>query len=278
MALPPVDVVELFPDLQRAFMELLSGLKPEEWQRPTVCGDWTVRDLVLHMLGSHVGMISGWRDDFRNPHFAAGLDISTWDGLLAAIDRQNALWVAATQRVSPRLLVELFQMIGDEFVATMRTVDPMAPSGPVDWAGPDPAPAWMQLAREYTECWIHQQHIRDAVGKPGLTGRRMYHPVLDAFARALPHNLRNSFVAEGTFARLVITGEAGGTWSARRTDSNWELSDEDSPAATTVTLDQDLAWRLFTKGVRPSEAIERIDVVGDPDLARLIVEMVTILA
>ena len=278
MALPPVDVVDLFPDLQRAFMELLSGLTPEEWDRPTVCGDWTVKDLVQHMLGSHVGMISGWRDDYRNPHFSDGLDISNWDDLLAAIDRQNANWVTATQRISPQLLVELFRTIGDEFVATMSTVDPMELSGPVDWAGPDPAPAWMQLAREYTEYWIHQQHIRDAVGKPGLTDRRMYFPVLDALARAIPHNLRNRSAAEGTLARLVVTGEAGGTWSARRSNKIWELIEEDSPAAATVTLDQDLAWRLFTKGVRSAEAIERIEVAGDPDLARPIVEMVTILA
>ncbi|HYJ12494.1 MAG TPA: maleylpyruvate isomerase family mycothiol-dependent enzyme [Thermomicrobiales bacterium] len=278
MALPPVDVVELFPDLQCAFMELLSGLTSEEWNRPTVCGDWTVKDLVQHMLGSHIGMISSWRDDYHNPHFADGLDISTGNGLLAAINRQNANWVAATQRISPRLLVELFRTIGDEFVVTTSTVDLMELSGPVDWAGPDPAPAWMQLAREYTEYWIHQQHIRDAVGKPGLTDRRMYFPVLDAFARAMPHNLHNSSAAEGAVVRLVITGEAGGTWSARRANNRWDLIAEGAPAVATVTLDQDLAWRLFTKGVRPAEAIERIDVCGKHGLARPIIEMVTILA
>jgi uncharacterized protein (TIGR03083 family) len=278
MSLPPIDVTELLPDLQWAFMELISGLTPEEWNRPTVCGDWTVKDVVLHMLGSQVGMISGWRDGYRNPHFADGLDISTWDGLLAAIDRQNAVWVAATQRLSPRLLVELCGTIGDEFVATMQMVDPMALSGPVDWAGPDPAPAWMQVAREYTEYWIHQQHIRDATGKPGLTDRRMYHPVLDAFARAIPHNLRNRPATDGTEVRLVVTGSAGGSWTARRAGGTWDLIADGSTAAATVTLDQDFAWRLFTKGVSPAGAIERIDVDGDPALARPIVEMVTILA
>lgn len=278
MALPPIDVAELFPDLQHAFIELLSGLAPEEWSQPTVCGDWTVKDVVAHMLGSQVGMISGWRDNYRNPHFSDGLDISTWDGLLAAIDRQNSDWVAATQRISPQLLVELCRTIGDEFVATMGTVDPLELSGPVNWAGPDPAPAWMQIAREYTEYWTHQQHIRDAIGNPGLTDRRMYYPVLDAFARAIPHNLRNSSAAEGTVARLVITGEAGGTWSAHRADNTWDLIVEDSPAAATVTLDQDLAWRLFTKGVRPADVTDQIDVSGDAVLARPIVEMVTILA
>ena len=78
--------------------------------------------------------------------------------------------------------------------------------------------------------------------------------------------------------RLVITGDAGGTWSARRANNRWELIAEGAPAVATVTLDQDLAWRLFTKGVRPAEAIERIDVSGNYGLARPIIEMVTILA
>ena len=36
----------------------------------------------------------------------------------------------------------------------------------VNWAGPEPAPIWLDPAREYTERWVHQQHIRDAVRNP----------------------------------------------------------------------------------------------------------------
>lgn len=276
--LPPVEVVGLLPDLQLAFIELISSLSSDAWNAPTVCGDWSVKDLVLHMLGSQVGMISGWRDGHRNPHFADGLDISSWDGLLAAIDRQNAIWVAATYRISPQLTVELARMIGDEFVSTMEAVNPVQMSGPVNWAGPDPVPAWMQIAREYTEYWVHQQHIRDAVGRPGLTDRRMYFPVLDTFARALPHALRNTIVADGTVVQLVVTGEAGGVWSAGRSNERWDLVVDDQNPAATVTLDQHLAWRLFTKGVRPEDALNQISVRGQHELVRPIVEMVTILA
>ena len=55
-----------------------------------------------------------------------------------------------------------------------------------------------ERAREFTERWVHQQQIRDAVGKPGLTERRWLHPVLDAFARALPHALRDHAAPGGT--------------------------------------------------------------------------------
>ena len=51
---------------------------------------------------------------------------------------------------------------------------------PIDWAGPEPAPIWLHVAREYTERWVHQQHIRDAVGRPGLNERRWLGPVLES--------------------------------------------------------------------------------------------------
>ena len=43
------------------------------------------------------------------PDFAAGLDISTLPGLIVAIDRQNAVWVEAMRRLSPRVVMELLE-------------------------------------------------------------------------------------------------------------------------------------------------------------------------
>lgn len=48
-------------------------------------------------------------------------------------------------------------------------LDLNALGGPVEWAtGSDPAPAWLDIAREYMERYIHQRQIRDATGRPGL--------------------------------------------------------------------------------------------------------------
>ena len=279
MSLPMVEVVELFPELQGALLDLLAGLEDGEWATPTACDGWSVKDVAAHMLGSQIGMISGWRDGFANPHFADGFDIETWEGLLGAIDRQNEQWVAALRRTSAPLLLELLRVTGEAFARTVRAIDRQQPAGPVDWAGPAPAPAWLHLAREYTEYWVHQQQIRDAVRRPGLTDRRMFHPVLDAFARALPHALRDTPAPDGTVARLVVTGKAGGGWAALRSRGEWSLvADTPQPAAATVTLDQALAWRLFTKGVRPDAVRPDIVVDGDPALAESILAMVTVLA
>jgi uncharacterized protein (TIGR03083 family) len=38
---------------QRAALDLLSTLAADDWERPTDCAGWTVRDLVAHMLGQY---------------------------------------------------------------------------------------------------------------------------------------------------------------------------------------------------------------------------------
>src|SRR5215211_9373777 len=90
--LPPIDVVEMFPEERAALLRVLEELSPEEWQLPTVCEGWSVKDIALHLLGDDVGLLSRGRDGFSSPNFAEGLDISQWNGLLAAINRQNEAW------------------------------------------------------------------------------------------------------------------------------------------------------------------------------------------
>lgn len=53
------------------------------------------------------------------------------------------------------------------------------------------ASVWLDAAREYTEFWVHQQQVRDAVGRPGANSGRLTWPVVDTFLRAVPHALRH---------------------------------------------------------------------------------------
>jgi hypothetical protein len=51
--------------------------------------------------------------------------------------------------MSPRLLIDLLQVTGRQMCAFFRTLDPYALGSPVSWVGPEPAPVWLDLAREY---------------------------------------------------------------------------------------------------------------------------------
>lgn len=276
---PPIEVDPLFPGERAALLDLLGGLSTEQWLMPTVCAGWSVQDIAAHLLGDDVGFVSRWRDGAPNPSFEEGLDISRWDGLIAAIDRQNAEWVRATRRISPPLLVELLRVTGFRFHELVVTLDPDTLAGPVDWAGPEPAPVWLHLAREYSERWVHQQQIRDAVRRPGLTGRRWLRPVLAAFVLAVPRALDRAPAAPGTSVRLVVEGEAGGSWRLARAAGGWEfgVDSETSPDAE-VVMDAGTAWRLFTKGITPTDAARSATLRGDPELTAALLETVAILA
>jgi uncharacterized protein (TIGR03083 family) len=277
--LAPLDARPLFPGERAALLELLSDLPPEQWTLPTVCPGWSVKDVAAHLLADDLGRLSGGRDGFANPDFATGLDVATWAGLVAAIDRQNDLWVRAMRRLSPGVLVDLLRFTAEPTAAYFAALDLAAVGRPVDWAGPDPAPVWLDLAREYTERWVHQQQICDAVRRPGLTGREWLHPVLDAFARALPHALHEVAAPPGSRVALEVLGEAGGVWLAERGATGWSLGrGETTGAWAGVSLDQDLAWRLFTRGVAPEVAAERVAVTGDPEAVCRVLRMVAILA
>jgi len=117
------------------------------------------------------------------------------------------------------------------------------------------------------------------VGEPGLKERAWFAPVLDTFARALPHTLRAIAAPAGTTVRLVITGEAGGAWQVLKQDGTWTFTAEVAPSPdATLTLDQETAWRLFTKGLSKDAAMPHVLLEGDTSLAAGVLDMVSILA
>lgn len=275
----PVLVVDLFPTERAQLLRLLSDLSEEEWSRPTVCAGWSVKDIAQHLLADDMGVLSRHRDGFYDHSFRLDGGSDGWADIIALVNVLNDIWVKATRRISPRLLCELLGLTGRQLHEYYASLNPFVIGGPVGWAGPDPAPVWLDIAREYTERWLHQQHIRDALDKPGVKEKRLFAPVLATFVRALPHTFRDVDAANETAVGLVITGEAGGEWSVVRQGERWVLWEGVPPnAASLVTIEQDLAWRLFTKGVSKEEALQQVQVEGERFLGLNVLETVSILA
>lgn len=274
----PVMVVDLFPQERKLLLELFAELAEEDWHRPTVCAGWTVRDIGLHLLGDDIGYLAGKRDHFGNPFFA-NRDMERWEILVQNINEANELWVQATQRISPTVLSTLLELTGKQFYEYITSLNQLAMNGAVSWAGPGAAPVWLDTAREYTERWLHQQQIRDAVNRPGLKDRKFFHPVLDTFVRALPHTYRDVSVTDTTVIKLVVTGEAGDVWYVVGEITGWSLYKvvELQPASV-VTMDQETCWRLFTKGIDRERARMGISIEGDRGLGEKLLETVSIIA
>ncbi|MFL6427432.1 MAG: maleylpyruvate isomerase N-terminal domain-containing protein [Acidobacteriaceae bacterium] len=242
----PILIADLFPEVRRELLQVLNDLSPAEWERQTAAPLWSVKDVALHLLGGDASNLSRRRDAFRLP----GKPIANYGELVAFLNKWNAQWVTAARRMSPRVVCDLLSFTGPQIAEYFTSLDPFAVGEPVSWAGPDPAPVWLDVAREYTEQWHHQQQIRDATARPPLYARRLFLPVLDTFMRAVPHVYRDVAAAEGTAVEIRITGDAGGAWFLSRGGQGWELLLEcDSEPAASIAIPQDTAWRLFMKGL-----------------------------
>lgn len=270
----PVIVAHLFPELLDSLVALLADLEQDDWEHPTVCPGWSVRDVALHLLAGEIGILSRQRDRYE-PY---AHEISSWEDLVRLINRLNAEWVQATRRLSPRLLTELLQFTGPKVNTYFQSLDPFVMGGPVDWAGPEAAPVWLDLAREYTERWHHQQQIRDAVNRPGMKSPRHMKPVCDTFVRALPHSYRHTVAEVGAVVAVKITGESGGRWALVREVSSWQLYvGEPRNANAVVAMDDDTAWRMFTKGIKPGEIKSNVRLEGEEELGIRMLETIAII-
>jgi uncharacterized protein (TIGR03083 family) len=274
----PIFTVELFPELSSQLIHLLEALRVEAWQKPTICSPWTVKDLAAHLLDGDLRRLSFHRD--KLPRLQPETAIANYSDLVDFLNQLNHTWVKAAQRISPQLLIELLKLSGQQVYEFFKTLDPFQPAlFSVAWAGEEISPNWFDVAREYTERWLHQQQIRDAVNRPGLTERHLFYPVLDTFLRALPFTYRGVEAADGTTLSVFIRGEAGGEWSLVREKGTWQLfHGYQANAAALISLDQDTAWRLFSKGLSPLEARKRVQVEGEEKLGLGILGMVSIMA
>ena len=140
--------------------------------------------------------------------------------------------------------------------------------------GPDPAPVWLDCARDLTEYWVHQQQVRAATGRPGGRDPATVHAVLETFLRAMPHTLRRLDRSDGSTLAVVVPGEAGGRWGWRRGRGRWWPADPDG-AGTVVTVEADVLWRLCVRMIEPAQA--RARVTGDRDLAAAALRIVSII-
>ena len=275
--LEPVFLAGRLAPLHAELIALLRGLAPADWHRTTACALWSVKDIVAHLLDDDLRRLSFHRDGHPVPGGATPGDYAS---LVARINQMNADWVAVARRLSPRVLTDLLEGTGPRVIELFRSIDPFAPAHwAVAWAGETRSPHWFDVARDYTERWLHQQQIREAVDAPPLTGHTWLGPVLEVFVRALPFTYRGLAPAPDTAVRIVINGAAGGEWTLRWDGTGWALFVGAAPRpAATALLSDDTAWRLFSKGLPPGTARERVRIEGDQTLGAVVLGSLAVMA
>jgi uncharacterized protein (TIGR03083 family) len=157
--------------------ELLGDLTDDQWRLPSPLPGWSVQDNVSHIVGTEA-MLAG------EPGPDVAIDREASDHVRNDIGAFNEQWVEALRVVPPGEVLRRCRELTSARLATLEqmTLD--------EWnaesftpAGRDTFGRFMQI--RVFDCWLHEQDIRDAVGKPGHETGLAVEVVLDEMATAL---------------------------------------------------------------------------------------------
>ncbi|MFZ9986230.1 MAG: maleylpyruvate isomerase N-terminal domain-containing protein [Candidatus Nanopelagicales bacterium] len=248
------------------FIELVTPLSQEEWDAPTALPGWSVGDIVAH-VGWIEGMLIGEIDPAHEPDWPALPHVVTDFGRITEVpvDLRRS-WTREA------VLVEL----ADRIARRTQQLE----SGPQDPAlevvGPlGPAPLGRVLRMRTLDTWVHEQDIRDALGRPG----HLDTPGAQATAAQLLPGLGKVWAKlagaqPGEVLDLRISGPGieGGVLVAVGDDGRARIIEEDlldQAGAATVTLAMTWPAYLALSCGRgdPQPWRDQVRIDGDPSLA-----------
>jgi uncharacterized protein (TIGR03083 family) len=273
-AADPILCAHLLRRVDERLIDLLSSLTSSEWDVQTIAPLWKVRDVAAHLLDTALRKLSMVRDSC----YVERVNIRSPQDLITLVNCLNREGVTVYRRLSPPVLIDMMRVACEQSARFHESLDPFAPATfAVTWAGEETSLNWFDTARELTERWHHQQQIRLATHRPGIMTPELYYPVLDCFMRALPNLYRDVDATVGTSLLLEISGECGGRWLLSRGSTQWGfVKPVVGEFASRVTIPQELAWRVFTKGIDRDAARRQIEVEGNRDLAEKVFQLTAV--
>lgn len=255
-AIPPLSHHEAISmatlELER-FLALVTSLSEDEWEKPTACTRWNVRQILAHVTGA-AASYARWSEFKRQnslraqrPYRASGLSY---------LDSLNQIQINDRASATPAALIDELQTVGPRAIATRARLPVLlrALRLPLPALGIVPIGYLTDLI--YTrDMWMHRLDLcratqREMVMTPEHDGR-IVSLVMRDVAKKLAATLRTTSIV------YHLSGSFGGTW---------QLGAK-MPPATTIHLDV-LDFNLLASGrLTPEEALSRTSIEGDPALA-----------
>lgn len=278
--LGPVSAVGPIREIDAELETLLANLGDDAWRRPAV-KDWRVRDVAAHLLDTNLRRLSLDRDGHQPEGVAPPEDPESFQSWVEFLNRLNADWTRAAQRLSPSVILDLLRTTNTQVSSYFETLDPEAPASfGVQWALPSESKVWLDVAREYTEKWHHQQQIRDAVGQPVLEAPHLLRPLIETLLRAVPRAYDGVAAAHGASVLIVTTDLDGGAWLARNDGDRWNLYEgaDDATATASVRMTAERMWRFLMKQTPREDARAESETSGSLELVEPLFEAVAVMA
>ncbi|MFC3417849.1 maleylpyruvate isomerase N-terminal domain-containing protein [Algoriphagus hitonicola] len=274
----PIRTIHLFEPLDNLLLEKLKEIEPKDWNLPTRAGSWTIKQIAAHLLDGNLRALSMLRDGYFGE--SPG-EINSYSDLVGFLNRLNADWVKATQRLSPAVLISLLESSGMEYRNLLKSLKPFEKAVfSVAWAGEEESLNWFHVAREYTEKWHHTQQLLEALDQSDrrLLAKEFYLPYLETSMRALPHHFASLVAVDQTLIQVELKGEFSAIWWLNKTEDKWGLLPFSKQKPTSIlTVSDDLAWKIFTKGISQEEAFKQLGFTGEGIFARHFVKMIAVM-
>jgi uncharacterized protein (TIGR03083 family) len=176
------------------------GLEAGEWGRPTACPGWSVQDQFSHLIGIERMLLGEAAPSWNEP---------LGDHVKNDLAASHEPWVAVRRSRDG-------EAVRAEFVAvTSRRLAALAARSAEEWAVVGYSPAgevpYAQFMRlRVFDCWVHEQDVRTALGRPGGCGGLASTIALDQVQSAMGFVVGKKAAApEGSVVCFSVTGPPG---------------------------------------------------------------------
>ncbi len=258
-------VVDVLDEVWSAIGELGDDLEAGEWELPSECPGWTVRDVLSHMVGTESSLLGE----------TAPVPVSSPPHVHNEVGARNEGWVASLRGHSGPEVLALFREVTSRRLAQLRSW----PSSRFDELGPSPVgevPYREFMRVRVMDCWVHEQDIRVATARPGHRDGPAATLAIDRLASAMPFIVgKKAGAPDGASVRFELTGSEPRRFDivVRGGRAVLDPAPGTDPTAE-VRMDLEVFWRLGC-GRATGEAARGaalVELRGDIELAERVVD------
>lgn len=244
---------------------LLRSLEDTDWSRPTDLPGWDVKGVACHLAHIESDLCGVKQKRVEVPeleHLTSPTSVFTEMGLIARADMSGA---EITDELEKCAKSRYEQLLADP--PTDGKADPPRTPGKIGWN-------WETLlSNRVVDVWMHEQDIRRAVGRPGGMNTPGADHTISTFARSFPYIVGKRVApAAGTTVVLDVTGVSPIHLAVEIDESGRAVPTSPDPADPTVTLRMDVETFAVLGGGRRSVADLPVEIEGDQELGRRILE------